>query len=136
MKTVIAFWTATVLLLSGLLFWRNKVKYPTKRVPFLILKSATELSILMVSAIRLPMLLCAWISLWITRPIKAAWLRTTVGVLVAIGLGYLCIFAMELVLLLSVFSIDEITGEKNGFLGNLARAHDADKRRTELARAA
>jgi hypothetical protein len=43
---------------------------------------------------------------------------------------------MELVLLLSVFSIDEITGEKNGFLGNLAKARDADKRRTELARAA
>jgi hypothetical protein len=136
MKTVVAFWTATVLLLSGLLFWRNKVKYPAKRVPFLIHKSATELSILVVSAIRLPMLLCAWISLWITRPIKAAWLRATVGVLVAIGLGYLCVFAMELVLLLSVFSIDEITGEKNGFLGNLSKARAIDRHRTELANAA
>ena len=136
MKTVIAFWAATVLFLSGLLFWRNKRKYPAKRVPFLILKSGTELAILMVAAIRLPMLLCAWIGVWITRPIKAAWLRATVGVLVAVGLGYLCIVAMELVMLLSVFSIDEITGEKNGFLGNLAKARDVDKRRTELARAA
>jgi hypothetical protein len=136
MKTVLVFWTATILFLSGLLFWRNKRKYPGKQVVFLITKSMTELALLMLSALRLPALLCAWISLWVTRPIKEAWLRTTVGILIAVGLGYLSIFAMEIILLLSVFSIDEITGTEHGFLKNWTKARQADERRTAMRMAA
>jgi hypothetical protein len=129
MKTVLAFWASTVVFLSGLLLWRNKRKYPRKPVVWLMTKSLTELTILVVSALRLPALLCAWISLWVTRPIKQAWLRTTVGVLLAFGLGWLSMFAMELVLLMSVFSIDEITGEDQGFLKNWKHAKEADEAR-------
>jgi hypothetical protein len=129
MKTVLAFWAATIVFLSGLLLWRNKRKYPSKRVYWLITKSLTELTIVVTSAIRMPALLCAWISLWVTKPIKEPWLRTTVGVLLAVGLGWLALFGMEVILLLSVLAVDDITGEQSGFLGNLKRAKEAEKER-------
>jgi hypothetical protein len=133
MKTVLAFWAATIVFLSGLLLWRNKRKYPGKRAVWLITKSFTELTIVVVSALRMPALLVAWITLWITRPIKEPWLRTTVGVLLAIGLGYLAVVAMEVILLLSVFSIDEITGEENGFLRNYKHARQSAQSRPVAA---
>lgn len=135
MKTVLAFWTATIVFLSGLLLWRNKRKYPAKTVKWLMTKSLTELTILVASAIRLPALLCAWIGLWVTKPIRQPWLRVTVGVLTTVVLGYLSLFAMEVVLILSVFSIDEITGEKEGFLRNWNFARDHDRRRSTSAAA-
>lgn len=136
MKTVMAFWAATIVFLSGLLFWRNRRKYPGKALLWLITKSGTELALLIVSAIRLPALLCAWIGLWVTRPIKEPWLRTTVGILVAAALGYMSIFAMEVILILSVFSIDEVTGESTGFLKNFNEAKAADKKHSQVSVAA
>lgn len=136
MKTVMAFWAATIAFLSGLLLWRNKRKYPSKSVLWLILKSLSELAILVLSALRMPALLCAWIGLWVTRPIKEPWLRTTIGVILGFGLGYLMLFGMEILLILSVFAVDDITGEKNGFLKNLKEARNADtKRRVTVATA-
>jgi hypothetical protein len=135
MKTVMAFWAGTLALLSGILLWRNKRKYRSKSVLWLITKSATELAILMLSAFRMPALLCAWIGVWVTKPIKASWLRVTVGVVLSIGLGWLMAFGMEIILLLSVFAVDDITGEENGFLKNLREARDADRNGTQRAAA-
>ena len=127
MKLRLIFWAVLLSAVSGLLVWRNTRRYPTKSVIWRIVKSVSEIVLLLLSALRLPIVLISWCSVWITRPIKTPWIRATIGALAGMILGFLALYAMELLILVGVFSIDDITGEREGFLRNLARARQAEQ---------
>jgi hypothetical protein len=136
MKSVIAFWSVALATLGGLLFWRNKRKYARKSVPWLLGKSAVELLILGLTAAFSPALLIVWLVTWVTRPIETPWLRTVIGVLTGVTFGFLSNVAVEVLLILGVFSIDMKTGshERSGFLNCWSRAkHEAQSEATVAA---
>lgn len=76
----------------------------------------------LLTALRLPVLLVSWICLWLTKPIQTPWIKVTIGVIAGSILGFLSMVALEVLIVVSVFSIDEITGEREGFLFNLKKA--------------
>lgn len=125
MKLRIAFWGVLLTLVSTLLFWRNTRRYPARSVIWRIVKSASEIVLLLLSALRLPVVLISWCSVWLSKPIETPWIRATFGAIAGIILGFLALYAMELLILIGVFSIDDITGEREGFLRNLQRAKQA-----------
>lgn len=105
----------------GLLFWRNSSRYPTKSILWRAGKTVIELSLVLLTALRLPVMLVSWSCLWITRPIQTPWIKVTVGVAIGTILGFLSMYALELLIIIGVFGIDDITGDRDGFLMNLAR---------------
>lgn len=135
MKSVIAFWTVALALLGGLLFWRNKRKYRHKSPWWLLGKSSVELLVLGLTAAFLPALLIVWLVTWVTRPIARPWVRTVVGVLSGIAFGFLSNVAVEVLVLLGVFSIDMKTGthDRSGFLNCWRRAKAAEKQAAPVA---
>jgi hypothetical protein len=128
MKLRLIFWIVLGSLISGLLFWRNAKIYPFKPVAWQIVKSACEITVLLASALWLPVVLISWCSIWLTGPIKATWAKATVGAIAGVILGAFALYSLELLLLIGVFSIDEITGERDGFLKNFRQAKQAAAR--------
>jgi hypothetical protein len=132
-KKWLALWAAAIAVLAGLLFWKNSSLYPSKSRRWCAGKSFADLALILVAAAYLPALLITWCVMWITKPIKSPGLRATAGILVGAVLGLLSTAAtgvMELVVLVSAFAIDIVTGH-GGFLGHLDRY-----RQQELKKAA
>lgn len=94
-------------------------------------KSAAELAVLFLTAAFLPALLIAWLVVWVTRPIKRPWVRTTVGVLTGVLFGFMSNVALEVLIILGVFSIDMKTGahDRGGFLNCWRRAKMSESAR-------
>ena len=125
MKLRLIFWIVLGSLISGLLVWRNAKLYPFRSVAWRAVKSASEIAVLFLSALCLPIVLITWCGIWLTRPIKTPWIKATVGAVVGVILSAAALYSMELLLILGVLSIDDITGEREGFLKNLRRAKQA-----------
>lgn len=125
MKLRVIFWAILASIVSGLLFWRNTRRYPRRSVTWRIAKSVSEIILLLLTAVRLPVILVSWCGIWLSRPIQTPWIRATVGAVAGIVLGFLALYAMELLILIGVFSIDDITGDREGFLKNLHIARRA-----------
>jgi hypothetical protein len=128
MKLRLFFWIALCSLISGLLVWRNAKIYPLRSVAWRAAKSASEIAVLLLSALRLPVVLITWCCIWLTRPIRTPWIKATVGAVVGVILSATAMYSMELLLILGVLSIDDITGEREGFLRNFRRAKQAAAR--------
>ena len=118
MKLRLIFWIVLGSLISGLLLWRNAKIYPLRSVAWRTAKSATEIAVLLLSALCLPVVLITWCCIWLTRPIKTPWIKATVGAVVGVILSAAALYSMELLLILGALSIDDITGEREGFLKN------------------
>ena len=73
-------------------------------------KSIAELGLIITLAWKLPALLIAWIINWLTWPIVNRDVRITVSVFSGIMLSTANQSFLEVILLLSVFAIDRITG--------------------------
>jgi hypothetical protein len=129
MKLRFAFWTVVTVLLSGLLFWINTRKYSSKSVLWRMSKAGAEVGILVLSATQLPALLVCWLGLWLMRPIETPWIKATVGVIAGIIFSFFATFALEVLLILSIFAIDDITGASSGFLKNWQMAKERDRER-------
>lgn len=112
MKLRLLFWIVLSACISGLLFWRNAKIYPFRSVAWRAAKSASEIAVLLLSALRLPVVLIAWCCIWLTRPIRTPWIKATVGAIVGVILSAAALYSMELLLILGVLSIDDITGER------------------------
>jgi hypothetical protein len=74
MKLRLLFWIVLGSLISGLLVWRNAKIYPFKPVAWQIVKSACEIAVLLMSALRLPVVLITWCyrSGWLSFPLTPA----------------------------------------------------------------
>ena len=129
MKSVVAFWATAIAVLGGLLFWRNRTKYQSKSSAWLLGKSGVELLILFLTAAFMPALLIVWLVVWATRSIENPWLRTILGVVTGIVFGFVSNVAVEVLVILGVFSIDMKTGahDQGGFLHCWDRAKQADQ---------
>jgi len=128
MKLRLFFWIVLSACISGLLFWRNTRIYPFRSVAWRAVKSVSEIAVLLLSALCLPVVLITWCCIWLTRPIKTPWIKATVGAVVGVILSATAVYSMELLLILGALSIDDITGEQEGFLKNLRRAKQAAAR--------
>jgi hypothetical protein len=118
-KKWVALWVTLTVVLGALLFWKNSFTYPLYSTKWRVGKSLADLVLILFAAVRLPALLIAWCVLWATRPIRSPGLRTTAAVIIGATLGLLAsatVGVMEIVVLLSVFAIDLVTG-KQGFIG-------------------
>ena len=125
MKLRLLFWIVLSACISGLLLWRNTKIYPFRSVAWRATKSASEIAVLLLSALCLPIVLITWCCIWLTRPIKTPWIKATLGAVVGVILSAAALYSMELLLILGVLSIDDITGEREGFLKNFRRAKQA-----------
>lgn len=128
MKLRLIFWIVLSSLISGLLLWRNTKIYPHRSVAWRTVKSASEIVVLLLSALCLPVVLITWCCIWLTRPIRTHWIKATAGAVVGVILGATALYSMELLLILGALSIDDITGEREGFLNNFRRAKQAADR--------
>jgi len=122
MKLRVIFWLTLGAVVSSLLFWQNSKIYRRRSIIWRAGKSAIEVVIILLSAIKLPIVLVSWCTLWITRPIETIWIKVTVVTIAGLILGLLGLYALEVLILVAVFSIDEITGEREGFLNNWNKA--------------
>jgi hypothetical protein len=135
MTGVIAFWTAALAVLGGLLFWRNKTRYRRKSMAWLVGTSTVELTILFLTATFLPALLIVWLVVWATRSIARPWVQTTLGVLTGVLFGFLSNVAVEGLILLGVCAIDMKTGQHDGgFLQCWQRAKISEARSSRQER--
>jgi hypothetical protein len=129
LKKWFAFWAAAIGVLGLLLYWKNAYTYSHQSLMWKVGKSFADLVVIILAAARLPALLVAWCILWLTRPIKTPVWRTTVAVVIGTILGVLAsttVGAMEIIVLLSVFAVDLVTG-KQGFLGHRQRYQEKQK---------
>jgi len=125
MKLRLLFWIVLSAGISGLLLWRNTKIYPFRSAAWRATKSASEIAVLLLSALCLPIVLITWCCIWLTRPIRTPWIKATLGAVVGVILSAAALYSMELLLILGVLSIDDITGEREGFLKNFRRAKQA-----------
>jgi hypothetical protein len=122
MRLRIIFWSILTSTIFGLLFWRNNRKYKSETISWKLIKCFSEIVLLLLVALRLPFVLVAWCCVWITKPIQTTWVKATVGAISGMLLGLAALYMLEVLLILGVFSIDEITGDREGFLANLYKA--------------
>ena len=125
MKLRLIFWIVLGSLISGLLFWRNTKIYPFRSRAWRAAKSASEIAVLLLWALRLPVVLITWCCIWLTRPIRTPWIKATVGAIAGVILTAASLYSLELLLILGTLGIDDITGEREGFLKNFRRAKQA-----------
>lgn len=122
MKLRVIFWLILGFIISSLLFWQNSKIYRGRSILWRVGKSIIEIGIILLSALRLPVILISWCTLWITRPIKTIWIKVTVATIAGLILGLLGMYALEALIIIAIFSIDDITGEREGFLNNWNKA--------------
>jgi hypothetical protein len=127
MRLRLYFLIGLITAVSGLLFWRNSARYPSKSVWWRTAKSIIELALVLGTALRIPVVLISWCILWFTRPAKTPWIKVTLGALAGIALGFISAYMLELLILIAVFAVDDITGEDEGFLANLRKAKQEDQ---------
>ncbi|MGI4814090.1 MAG: hypothetical protein ACRYGG_12270 [Janthinobacterium lividum] len=72
--------------------------------------------VIALSAIFLPPFLIAMNAAWVGSFFTNRWLKMTVGLTVGIFLGLISTYAMELIILMGVFSVDLKTGTGSGIL--------------------
>jgi hypothetical protein len=74
----------------------------------------------------LPAILAGWAVVWATRPVKDPMAKVVLASVFALVIGtFFMEYGFELVLLLSLFSVDLITGI-NGFTGHLKRIEQGE----------
>jgi hypothetical protein len=106
-----AIWAACIAALFGLAFWRNRKVYAKHSRLWCGIKSAIDVTLVLGLAFRVPVLLCAYVIMWLTKPLnKQPVLRTTVGAIIGITVAFLSGFAVELVVVAGVFAVDMVTG--------------------------
>ena len=106
-----AFWAACVATLLGLAFWYNRKTYTRKSKKWCAIKAIVDTTLVLGLAFRLPVLLCGYVILWMTRPlIKRPVLRTTVGALIGIAVAFLSGYAIEFIVIAGIFAIDMVSG--------------------------
>ena len=120
LKTFYLYMGCLLSALFGIVLWKNCVSYRERSWKFKILKSFGDWSLISLLAWKLPALLVAWAVNWVTFPITDRNTRVTLSVFAGIAFSTLHTSILELLALLSVFSVDIITGN-NGFIGHLDR---------------
>jgi len=96
--------------LLSLAFWRNRKTY---KKPFLWTagKSLIDVALVLGLAFRLPFLLCAYVIMWLTKPLaNRPVLRVAYGALMGLAITFLSGFAIELVVIAGIVAIDQVTG--------------------------
>jgi hypothetical protein len=112
--------------LLGISIARNWFAYKQKPVKWRIGKSLIEVVLILLIGEWLPAILAGWAVVWATRPVKDPMAKVVLASVFALVIGtFFMEYGFELVLLLSLFSVDLITGI-NGFTGHLKRIEQGE----------
>jgi len=124
-----AFHRYIALLLTALfaaVLCKNCLAYRRKSLKFKLFKSICDWSIISFLSWKLPVLLVAWAVNLVVRPITSHNMKITVAVFVGMLFNSISISALEVLALVSVFSVDIITGNC-GFLGYIRQQWTEEK---------
>ena len=112
--------------LLGISIARNWFAYKQKPGKWRIGKSLIEVVLILLIGEWLPAILAGWAVVWATRPVKDPMAKVVLASVFALVIGtFFMEYGFELVLLLSIFSVDLITGI-NGFTGHLKRIEQGE----------
>ena len=101
----------SILALLGLAWWKNKYSYSTKTPRWRAVKSVVDTTLVVLSAMYLPALLISWIVVWLTRTVRGRGVQVTLAVIFGIVFGSISGYALEVLCVLGVISVDLVTGE-------------------------
>lgn len=105
------FWACFVASVFGLSLWSNRRLYRNKSWTWVGVKSLFDAGLVLALAMKIPVLLCGYVCVWLTRPFKdRPVLRTTLGTLIGLTIGVLSAFSMEAVVVLGIFAVDLVSG--------------------------
>lgn len=110
---------------------RNYKLYPNRSKIWLTTKSSLDIILILLTALKLPRLLVAWIAYWLTKPVKNNIARISIGVGVGLFLDYLSGGFLEMLILLGAFAIDLVTG-REGLFGYIDK-YDAEEKMRKAA---
>jgi hypothetical protein len=127
------FWICLWSILFGAVFTRNIVKYKDQPVWWNLCKSLLDITVIVLSVLFLPPFLVGTSVAWIVRDIKKTWLKVITGIISGITLGIVSAYAMEAIILLSVFSVDKITGPRKGIIGRWRTVSRIEERQLKRA---
>jgi len=110
------YWTTLVALLLGGLYTKNQYKHKQKSIQWKIGKSVIECALLVLAVIFMPPVLVVYGSMWATKKITRPGFRIaasfTVGTLLMLTIGW----ALEVLVLVGIFSIDMISDDFLGYM--------------------
>lgn len=99
-----------VILLFTLCLWKNGISYKLKPTRWRVWKSLADTTVICLSALLFPPLLVGWAVLWLTRGLRTRALQVSLAIALGITFGVVSGVALEVLCLLSVFSVDLLTG--------------------------
>jgi hypothetical protein len=110
------YWATLVAALLGVLFLKNRKMYADKTWKWQTSKSLIEGTLLVLSAVFMPVFLVVYGSTWITQGIKRPAIKVGVSCLVGTVLMLTVGSFLELLVLLGVFSIELISSDFLNYL--------------------
>lgn len=105
------YWSILIGGLLALLVYKNWRQFRDKSKQWIITKSGLEFAGILAAAIYLPALLIAYVSIWITQPIKYMSVRIGISVIVGVILTLMSGFVLEGLVVLSVFAVELVSGD-------------------------
>lgn len=110
MRRLYIFGAVGSMLLYVLAFWKNTKSYSQKSVQWRGIKSAADVSLVLLAAVFLPGLLMAWTVIWVIKGVKSPGIKTTLAVVTGVVLSAVSGVALEVLCVLGIFSVDLVTG--------------------------
>jgi hypothetical protein len=106
-----AYWVGLVSLLFGALYFKNIHNHPDKTGQWRLGKTAIECILLILAAAFMPAILVIYASFYFTRNIKRPGFKMVAGVAIGTSLMMIVGWALEILVLIGVFSIDLLSND-------------------------
>lgn len=110
------YWTALVGALLGALYLKNNHNHKDKSLQWNLLKSCSECILLVLAVAFMPAIIAIYGSMWITKGIKRPGIKILVGFSVGTALMLIMGWALEILVLIGVFSIDVLSDDFLSFM--------------------
>ena len=110
------FWISLWVLLIGTIFTRNVIKYKKEKISWKLGKSFLDTLVIVISALFIPSFLISLDAVWIGSFFENRWIKLLVSLFCGILLGVFGTYAMELIVLMGIFSVDSKTGPVEGII--------------------
>jgi asparagine N-glycosylation enzyme membrane subunit Stt3 len=111
-----AYWAGIIAFLFGALYLKNAHRHQDKTCQWNLSKSAIECIMLVLATAFMPAILVVYGSMWLTKGIKRPAFRMGAGVAIGTILMMLVGWALEVLVLLGVFSINLISDDFLGYM--------------------
>jgi hypothetical protein len=122
------FWIALWSILVGALITRNVIRYKDQPFLWCIGKSVLDTVLVVFSALFLTPFLVAMNVSWIVSFFDKKWAKLVIGTISGIVFGLLAGYAIEVLVLFGIFSVDIKTGPDKGIINRWRQVKDQENR--------